>query len=313
MAVWERLPGLVSDLKLRLRYRQWRERCRRFGITEDIFLETISAGADRSDHRQSRLDQKEAVVFCERHDQFLRPGKLSCGTPGRGSNLFFARNGARVLVANVMGRVFMHPELDDPFKTAETIPTPAPLGEQADAVVFDFHAEATSEKQCFGHFVDGRASLVVGTHTHVPTADHQILNGGTGYMSDAGMCGDYDSSLGMDKEEPLNRFISKMPKGRFERHRPGDICGRRDRDFGPDGAGGKDRAAQDRPAPGRDDPAILGLSGWASSVCDPFPDAGALFGSPFFKGDRPAKWWQVSDQMRAAPHAAAIRKFPCNN
>ena len=98
----------------------------------------------------------------------------------------------------------MHPELDDPFKSAETILAACPLKEQADAIIFDFHAEATSEKQCFGHFVDGRASFVVGTHTHVPTADAQILNGGTAYMSDAGMCGDYDSSLGMEKEEPIN-------------------------------------------------------------------------------------------------------------
>jgi calcineurin-like phosphoesterase len=131
-----------------------------------------------------------------------------------------------VLVANIMGRVFMHPELDDPFKSAEAILDACPLKEQADAIIFDFHAEATSEKQCFGHFVDGRASFVVGTHTHVPTADAQILNGGTAYMSDAGMCGDYDSSLGMEKEEPLNRFISKMPKGRFEAASgPATICG----------------------------------------------------------------------------------------
>jgi calcineurin-like phosphoesterase len=90
----------------------------------------------------------------------------------------------------------------------------------------DFHAEATSEKMCMAHFVDGRASLVVGTHTHQPTADHQILNGGTAYISDAGMCGDYDSSLGMDKEEPLNRFLSKVPKGRFEAaNGPATLCG----------------------------------------------------------------------------------------
>lgn len=171
-------------------------------------------------------DQKEAVAFAGRHDQFLRPANYPQGTPGRGSGLFYARNGARVLVANVMGRVFMHPELDDPFKSAEVILDACPLKEQADAIIFDFHAEATSEKQCFGHFVDGRASFVVGTHTHVPTADAQILNGGTAYMSDAGMCGDYDSSLGMDKEEPLNRFISKMPKGRMEAaNGPATICG----------------------------------------------------------------------------------------
>ncbi len=137
-----------------------------------------------------------------------------------------ARNGARVLVANVMGRVFMHPELDDPFRAAEDILAACPLGEQADAVIFDFHAEATSEKQCFGHFLDGRASVVVGTHTHVPTADHQILPHGTAYQSDAGMCGDYDSSLGMDKEEPINRFVTKVPRGRFEAASgPATICG----------------------------------------------------------------------------------------
>ena len=93
-------------------------------------------------------------------------------------------------------------------------------------MIIDFHAEATSEKQCFGYFVDGRASLVVGTHTHIPTADHQVLDGGTAYISDAGMCGDYNSSIGMDKEEPINRFVSKIPKGRFEAASgPAMVCG----------------------------------------------------------------------------------------
>ncbi|MBB5572872.1 MULTISPECIES: TIGR00282 family metallophosphoesterase [Rhizobium] len=226
VAVWDRLPGLISDLKLDFVIVNGENAAGGFGITEDIFLETINAGADVVTTGNHVWDQKEAVVFCERHDQFLRPANYPAGTPGRGSGIYYARNGARVLVANIMGRVFMHPELDDPFKSAEAILDACPLKEQADAIVFDFHAEATSEKQCFGHFVDGRASFVVGTHTHVPTADAQILNGGTAYMSDAGMCGDYDSSLGMEKEEPLNRFISKMPKGRFEAASgPATICG----------------------------------------------------------------------------------------
>jgi 2',3'-cyclic-nucleotide 2'-phosphodiesterase len=216
-AVWDRLPGLISDLKLDFVIVNGENAAGGFGITEDIYLETINAGADVVTTGNHVWDQKEAVSFCERHDQFLRPANYPDGTPGKGSGIFYARNGARVLVANIMGRVFMHPELDDPF---------CPLKEQADAIIFDFHAEATSEKQCFGHFVDGRASFVVGTHTHVPTADAQILNGGTAYMSDAGMCGDYDSSLGMEKEEPINRFISKMPKGRFEAASgPATICG----------------------------------------------------------------------------------------
>ena len=120
----------------------------------------------------------------------------------------------------------MHPELDDPFRCAGELVSSCPLGEQADAIVIDFHAEATSEKQAMGHHLDGRVSVVVGTHTHVPTADHQILAGGTAYQSDAGMCGDYDSSLGMEKEEPLNRFVTKVPRGRFEAASgPATICG----------------------------------------------------------------------------------------
>lgn len=187
-----------------------------FGITESIFNKTLEAGADVVTTGNHVFDQKEALTFCQREDRFLRPANYPSGTPGRGSNLYEARNGARVLVANIMGRLFMHPDLDDPFQAAERELAACPLGEVADAIVIDFHAEATSEKQCFGHFVDGRASLVVGTHTHIPTADHQILTGGTGYMTDAGMCGDYDSSIGMAKEEPLNRFLTKVGKSRME-------------------------------------------------------------------------------------------------
>jgi 2',3'-cyclic-nucleotide 2'-phosphodiesterase len=225
-AVYDRLPGLISDFKLDFVIVNGENAAGGFGITEEIFQATIDAGADVMTTGNHVWDQREALIFADRHDQFLRPANYPAGTPGRGASVYVARNGARVLVANVMGRVFMSPDLDDPFKSAEAILAACPLGEQADAVVFDFHAEATSEKQCFGHFVDGRASFVVGTHTHVPTADHQILNGGTAYMSDAGMCGDYDSSLGMEKEEPLNRFLTKVPRGRFEAASgPATICG----------------------------------------------------------------------------------------
>ena len=225
-AVWERLPGLVSDFKLDFVIVNGENAAGGFGITEEIFLQTIDAGADVVTTGNHVWDQREALVFCERYDRFLRPANFPEGTPGRGSTLAVARNGARVLVANVMGQVFMHPALDDPFHCADRLLEACPLGEQADAVVFDFHAEVTSEKQCFGHHLDGRASLVVGTHTHVPTADCQLLDGGTAYISDAGMCGDYDSSLGMDKDEPLARFVSKIPRGRFEAASgPATICG----------------------------------------------------------------------------------------
>lgn len=225
-AVWERLPGLIADFRLDFVVVNGENAAGGFGITEEIYRATIAAGADAVTTGNHVWDQREALVFAPREDRFLRPSNYPEGTPGRGSGLFTARNGARVLVMNVLGRVFMHPELDDPFKAVERELQACPLGEQADAAVLDFHAEATSEKMCMGHFVDGRASLVVGTHTHCPTGDHQILNGGTGYLTDAGMCGDYDSSLGMEKEEPLNRFLSKVPKGRMEAAGgPAAICG----------------------------------------------------------------------------------------
>jgi len=226
MAVFERLPMLVADFRLDFVVVNGENAAGGFGLTEKIYLETLAAGADVVTTGNHAFDQKEALVFASRSDRFLRPANFPRGTPGKGSDIFVSRSGAHILVANVMGRVFMHPDLDDPFKEAEKIVAACPLRKGADAIIFDFHAEATSEKQCFGHFLDGRVSVVVGTHTHVPTADAQILTGGTGYLTDAGMCGDYDSSLGMDKEEPLNRFLTKLPRGRYEAASgPAAICG----------------------------------------------------------------------------------------
>ncbi|MEL6505449.1 MAG: TIGR00282 family metallophosphoesterase [Pseudomonadota bacterium] len=215
-AVYERLPSLRRDLKADLVIVNGENAAGGFGITRTILHETLEAGADVVTSGNHAFDQKETLGWADEEQRFLRPANFPPGTPGRGSTMVETADGRRVLVANIMARVFMHPELDDPFAAAERELAAAPLGEVADAVVIDFHAEATSEAQCFGHFVDGRASLVVGTHTHVPTADHQVLVGGTAYMSDAGMCGDYDSSLGMDKEEPLNRFLTKVTRNRME-------------------------------------------------------------------------------------------------
>jgi metallophosphoesterase (TIGR00282 family) len=156
-----------------------------------------------------------ALVFAARQERFLRPVNYPEGTPGRGAGVYLARNGARVLVINAMGRVFMDP-LDDPFAAIDRELAACPLGEQADAILVDFHAEATSEKQALAHHLDGRATLVVGTHTHVPTADHRVLPGGTAFQSDVGMCGDYQSVIGMDLNEPLRRFIHKVPGERFQ-------------------------------------------------------------------------------------------------
>lgn len=185
-----------------------------FGITEKIFNELRDAGADVVTLGNHAFDQREALVFIEREEALLRPVNYPAGTPGRGVGLFGVSGGRQVLVMNVMGRVMMEP-LDDPFAAVERELSACVLGHDCDAAVVDMHCEATSEKMAMGHFADGRASLVVGTHTHIPTADHQILPGGTAYQSDAGMSGCYDSVIGMDKEEPMKRFLTRVPGGRM--------------------------------------------------------------------------------------------------
>ena len=187
-----------------------------FGITEDIFLDLMTAGADAVTLGNHAFDQREALIFIERHPALIRPLNWPAGCPGRGTAMVDTASGRRVLVMNAMGRVMIDPQLDDPFPAISRELDACRLGHDCDAIVLDFHAEATSEKMAMGHFCDGRASLVVGTHTHVPTADHQILSGGTGYMSDAGMCGDYDSVIGMDKAEPMQRFLRKLPVERMK-------------------------------------------------------------------------------------------------
>jgi 2',3'-cyclic-nucleotide 2'-phosphodiesterase len=213
-AVIEALPKLRERYRLDFVVVNGENAAGGFGISEAILIELLDAGADVVTTGNHVFDQREALVFIERHDRLLRPINFPQGTPGKGVGLFKAKTGADVLVINVMGRVFMA-DLDDPFRAVERELEACGLKTGADAILIDFHAEATSEKEAMGHFVDGRASGVIGTHTHVPTADEQILRGGTAYISDAGMCGDFDSVLGMDKEEPLSRFLTKIPTGRF--------------------------------------------------------------------------------------------------
>jgi len=213
-AVIEALPKLRERYRLDFVVVNGENAAGGFGISEAILIELLDAGADVVTTGNHVFDQREALVFIERHDRLLRPINFPQGTPGKGVGLFKAKTGADVLVINAMGRVFMA-DLDDPFRAVERELEACGLKTGADAILIDFHAEATSEKEAMGHFVDGRASGVIGTHTHVPTADEQILRSGTAYISDAGMCGDFDSVLGMDKEEPLSRFLTKIPTGRF--------------------------------------------------------------------------------------------------
>jgi 2',3'-cyclic-nucleotide 2'-phosphodiesterase len=213
--VLQRLPQLVRDWKLDFVAANGENAAGGFGITEAVYQELVDVGVDVITGGNHSWDQKEALVFIERAPKLIRPINFPSGTPGRGAALLDARNGARVLVINAMGRIFMDP-LDDPFAAVDRELSACPLKASADATIVDIHGEATSEKQAMGHFCDGRASLVVGTHTHAPTADHHILANGTAFVSDVGMSGDYDSIIGMDKDEPLTRFLRKIPGARFE-------------------------------------------------------------------------------------------------
>ena len=211
----DRLPKLIAAWKLDLVVVNGENTAGGFGITEPIYQELIDSGADAITLGNHAWDQREALVFIERAPRLIRPINYPAGTPGRGSAIVTARSGARVLIVNVMGRTFMEP-LDDPFAAIERELEANPLGRGTAALIIDIHAEASSEKQAVGHFADGRASLVVGTHTHVPTADHQILPGGTAFITDVGMTGDYNSVIGMVKEEPLGRFLRRIPSAKFE-------------------------------------------------------------------------------------------------
>jgi hypothetical protein len=211
----ERLPGLIKDWKLDLVVINGENAAGGFGITEVIYNELIDAGADAVTLGNHAWDQREALVFIERAPRLIRPVNYPKGTPGRGAALVETKNGKHALVINAMGRIFMD-AMDDPFAAVEREISACPLRSGADAIVVDIHCEASSEKQSMGYFCDGRASLVVGTHTHVPTADHRIMPGGTAFMTDAGMTGDYESVIGMNKDEPLNRFLRKLPGSKFE-------------------------------------------------------------------------------------------------
>ncbi|MGE0769075.1 MAG: TIGR00282 family metallophosphoesterase [Hyphomicrobiaceae bacterium] len=214
-AIIDGLPRLISRYKLDFVVVNGENAAGGFGITESIVRDFLDAGADAVTLGNHSFDQRDTLVFIERQDRLIRPLNYPPGTPGRGAGLYRARNGSEVLVVQGMGRVFM-PELDCPFRAIEAEVAACPLGSGADAIIVDFHAEATSEKQAMGAFLDGRVSCVVGTHTHVPTADDRVLKNGTAFMTDAGMCGDYESVVGMEIEEPINRFLTRIPRGRFE-------------------------------------------------------------------------------------------------
>lgn len=196
-----------------------------FGLTAKIVDELLDCGVDAITTGNHVWDQREMLSEIDRQPRVLRPLNYPPGTPGRGATVVRTQNGAEVMVVNAMCRLFMDP-MDDPFAAIDTVLEPVELGRTVDAILVDIHGEATSEKQALGHYLDGRVSLVVGTHTHVPTADAQVLPGGTAYQTDAGMCGDYDSVIGMVKTAPIHRFTRKVPGERLApADGPATVCG----------------------------------------------------------------------------------------
>ena len=178
------------------------------GITQNIFDEFLSCGVDVVTSGNHIWDQKETYEFIAKQSRLLRPLNMDKKLPGSGFIILKSRIGLKIGVLNLMGNVFMK-KCDDLFLTLKDFIENNSLKKDFDCLVVDIHGEITSEKMAVGHFLDGKASLVVGTHTHVPTNDARILSKGTGYMTDAGMCGDYDSVIGMDKNNSINKFLKE--------------------------------------------------------------------------------------------------------
>ena len=214
-AIVENLPRLRDEWKLDFVVVNGENASNGAGLSGDHAKLLLDAGADCLTLGDHAFDQKDMLQFIEKEPRILRPLNYAKGAPGVGHRVFQDGRGRKIMVAQVLGNVFMKRAFDDPFATIDTVLRKHPLGGSVQAALVDVHCEATSEKMGMGHFCDGRASLIVGTHTHVPTGDAQILPKGSGFLSDAGMCGDYDSVIGMEKAEPLRRFVTGMVKSRF--------------------------------------------------------------------------------------------------
>jgi len=176
------------------------------GITKEIVEDFIKSGADVITTGNHVWDQKEVVEFICTEKRLLRPENLIKGSPGNGHGIFNAKNKKRVAVINLMGNVFMK-KCEDVFQEAKKFIQMVKLKKDADFIIVDMHGEITSEKMAMGYLFDGKATMVVGTHTHVPTSDYRILEKGTAYQTDVGMCGDYNSVIGMNKENSIKKFL----------------------------------------------------------------------------------------------------------
>ena len=194
------------------------------GLTENICKDLFNSGVNVITTGNHVWDQKETMSHIEKENRLLRPKNLVEPSPGKGFEIFVSKNGMKVGVLNLMGNVFMK-KCDDVFETTEKFMRTHKLKEDYDFLIVDFHGEITSEKNAIGHVFDSKATLVVGTHTHIPTNDGRILKGGTAYQTDAGMCGDYDSVIGMNKENSINRFLKKKSIKHFPATGEASLCG----------------------------------------------------------------------------------------
>ena len=194
------------------------------GLTKKICEKFFSSGVDVITTGNHVWDQKEIMNFIENEKRLLRPKNFFEPSLGRGFEIFTTSNNSKIGVLNLMGNVFMK-KSNDVFEIANQFLNKFKLKEDFDFLVVDFHGEITSEKNAIGHYFDGKASLVVGTHTHIPTNDTRILKKGTAYQTDAGMCGDYDSVIGMNKENSINKFMKKDSIKHFPENGNATLCG----------------------------------------------------------------------------------------
>lgn len=215
-AVIRHLPKLQPELGIDFTVVNCDNASGGFGVSPKDARDLFAAGADVLTAGDHVWDQKDIIPYLEQERRLLRPANFPDGTPGFGGGLFTGRNGHKVFVLHLLGQVFHKENAECPFAKANQMLAGTKLGHGVQAILVDFHAEATSEKMAMGHHVKGRVSAVVGSHTHVPTNDARVLTGGTAYITDAGMCGDYDSVIGFKPESPLTRFLTKTNKARLE-------------------------------------------------------------------------------------------------
>lgn len=216
-AVIRHVPTLRSELALDAVVVNVDNAAGGFGVSLENCKQFKAAGVDVMTGGDHVFDQKDAARLLESEPQLLRPHNFPPTTPGTGCKLFTLKSGKKLLVLHLLGQVFHKEYLDSPFTCAQNALAPYALAKNADFILVDMHAEATSEKNAMGVFLDGRVSAVVGSHTHVPTADERILQGGTAYQTDTGMCGNYDQTvIGFAPDAPMQQFLGKMRRIKME-------------------------------------------------------------------------------------------------